>query len=80
MEKYKLPEVSGQYRYDSFPGDNSWIGVGGSVDVLFKPSDISDLSTFLINRPAGLKYFVLGAGSNTLIRQGWVRWCLYKTR
>jgi UDP-N-acetylmuramate dehydrogenase len=46
----------------------SWFNLGGPAELFFKPNAISDLSSFLkINDK---KIHILGAGSNTLIRDG----------
>ena len=48
----------------------SWFNLGGPAKVLYKPSNLIELSTFLKNINGYDKIKVLGAGSNTLIRDG----------
>jgi len=50
----------------------SWFNLGGPSDVLFKPSNVEDIIFFFKNvKPK--KIIILGAGSNTLIRDGGVK-------
>ena len=47
----------------------SWFNLGGKADIFFKPNNIEDIFVFLEEiKPQ--KFTVLGAGSNTLIRDG----------
>ena len=48
----------------------SWFNLGGPAKVIFKPKNLSELSTFLKNLKFRSKIKILGAGSNTLIRDG----------
>ena len=48
----------------------SWFNVGGPASVLFKPKNLSELSFFLKQIKVIKKIKILGAGSNTLIRDG----------
>lgn len=66
----QLPVVRGKYVFDTPLAPLTWFQVGGPAQVLFKPDDASDLSNFLKNLPANSPYFVIGAGSNILIRDG----------
>jgi len=50
----------------------SWFNLGGPSEVFFKPGSIQDLIFFLKNAKPK-KITILGAGSNTLIRDGGVR-------
>ena len=50
----------------------TWFGVGGPSEWLFEPVDSQDLIFLLQNCPAGMPIHVLGAGSNTLVRDGGV--------
>jgi len=50
----------------------SWFNLGGPSEVFFKPNSIEDITFFLKNvNPK--KITILGAGSNTLIRDGGVK-------
>jgi UDP-N-acetylmuramate dehydrogenase len=68
-----LPEVRGKYIAAQSLGDLTWFRVGGAADVVYLPADADDLSAFLKNINADIPVSVLGAGSNTLARDGGVR-------
>ena len=46
----------------------TWFGVGGSTEMLFLPDNIDRAISFIKDKPLQLKIFVIGAGSNILIR------------
>ena len=48
----------------------SWFNIGGPAEVLFRPKNLRELSIFLKEIKGTKKIKVLGAGSNTLIRDG----------
>ena len=48
----------------------TWMRVGGPADWLFSPKDSKDLQTFLKQCPTNVPLTCLGAGSNSLIRDG----------
>ena len=48
----------------------SWFNLGGPAKLLFKPKNLNELSLFLKEINKNEKIKVLGAGSNTLIRDG----------
>ena len=48
----------------------SWFNLGGPAKVMFKPKDLNELSKFLKALNGYDKIKILGAGSNTLIRDG----------
>ena len=50
----------------------SW-RVGGPADQCYTPADLSDLSLFLCNLPAGEPILFVGLGSNLLVRDGGIR-------
>lgn len=64
----KLPEAKGVYRENAELSKMCWFGVGGVADVFFKPYDTEDLAFFLKNKPKDIPHFILGVGSNVLIR------------
>ena len=49
---------------------HSWFNLGGPAKVVFRPKNLNELSIFLKNIKEISKIKVLGAGSNTLIRDG----------
>jgi UDP-N-acetylmuramate dehydrogenase len=50
----------------------SW-RTGGPADLLYRPAGRDDLATFVRQLPPAMPLFVLGLGSNTLVRDGGVR-------
>lgn len=68
----KLPSVRGKYIEAAPLKDITWLRVGGPADVLFLPADEADLARFLAETPDEIPVQVLGAGSNTLVRDGGV--------
>ncbi len=68
-----LPNVRGRYRFATPLAGLTWFQVGGPAKILYQPKDTADLQHFLANRPdlpSDLPCFVLGAGSNLLVRDG----------
>lgn len=68
----QLPGVRGQYIENAPLADITWLRVGGPAQVLFLPADEADLGRFLAETPEDIPVHVLGAGSNTLVRDGGV--------
>ena len=68
MNDINLPKVRGKYKFNYNLAHLTWFKVGGSADVFFKPVDIDDLSFFLQEKSRELKTYILGAGSNIIIR------------
>lgn len=69
----RLPEVRGRYTENADLSKVTWFRVGGVADVLYKPADLDDLRHFLQFAPLEIPVFVLGVGSNLLIRDGGFR-------
>lgn len=65
-----LPEVKGKYLPNELLSRYTWFGVGGPAEVMFCPEDNQDLSWFVKNKPYNLPVFVIGGGSNLLVRDG----------
>jgi UDP-N-acetylmuramate dehydrogenase len=65
-----LPSVRGRLTENAPIGKQTWFGVGGSAEVLFRPADPSDLAAFLAALPLGIPTAVIGVGSNLLVRDG----------
>lgn len=76
--KEQLPKVDGVYEFNAPLAKMTWFQVGGNTDVLYYPASIEDLSKFLKNKPKDLPVFVLGGGSNILIRDGGFRGVVIK--
>ena len=57
----------------------SWFNLGGDAEFFFKPNDKNQLIEFLIEaKKNNLKQMILGAGSNTLIRDNGVKGVIIK--
>ena len=67
-----LPELRGRLTANQPLADITWFRVGGPAQVLFTPADADDLVYFLRSIPADLPVFVIGLGSNLLVRDGGV--------
>ncbi len=65
-----LPKVKGKYSYGVKLSKYTWFGVGGPAEVLFEPENTDDLKKFILMRPKNVPLFVLGGGSNLLVRDG----------
>jgi len=68
-----LPDVRGKYVENADLSTLTWFRVGGFADVLFVPADEDDLAHFLRGTPSNIPIFVMGVGSNLLVRDGGVR-------
>jgi UDP-N-acetylmuramate dehydrogenase len=69
-------EIESKYKkkiyFDEKLANYSWFNLGGPSEVFFKPSSLEDIIFFFKNvKPK--KVTILGAGSNTLIRDGGVK-------
>ena len=69
----RLPPVRGRYVANAPMADISWLRVGGPAEVLYLPADEADLSRFLAETPRDIEVRVVGALSNTLVRDGGLR-------
>ena len=65
-----LPKVRGKYLTDVAMSKHTWLGVGGPAEVMYIPQDTEDLSFFIRNRPLNIPLFLIGGGSNLLVRDG----------
>lgn len=68
----RLPPVRGRYIEAAPLKDVTWLRVGGPAEVMYLPADEADLARFLAETPDEIPVHVLGAGSNTLVRDGGV--------
>ena len=68
-----LPKVRGQLTPNRQLADLTWMRVGGPADWLFQPADVGDLSRFLSELDADIPVFVMGVGSNLIVRDAGVR-------
>jgi len=63
-------KFNGKFLFNENLSNYSWFNLGGPAKVIFKPNNLNELSMFLKNLKPTNKIKVLGAGSNTLIRDG----------
>lgn len=66
----RLPPVRGRLIENAPLADITWLRVGGPAEVVFIPADEADLARFMGETPRDIPVHVLGAGSNTLVRDG----------
>lgn len=66
----RLPSVRGTLTANAPVGRQTWFGVGGPAEVMFRPADAEDLAAFLAALPAGIPVTAIGIGSNLLVRDG----------
>jgi UDP-N-acetylmuramate dehydrogenase len=70
--KSRLPQLRGRLLANQPLGEFTWFRVGGPAQAFFMPDDEDDLAYFLRNVPADIAVNVIGAGSNTIVRDGGV--------
>lgn len=63
-------DFSSKILFDEKLSKYSWFNLGGPAKIIFKPKNLNELSLFLKKTNGLGKIKVLGAGSNTLIRDG----------
>jgi len=63
-------KFSNEISFDENLSRYSWFNLGGAAKVIFKPKNLNELSIFLQIIKGSEKIKILGAGSNTLIRDG----------
>jgi UDP-N-acetylmuramate dehydrogenase len=68
----KLPTVRGRLEANVPLADLTWFRAGGAAEVLFTPLDETDLADFLRQTPIDIPVYVIGVGSNLLVRDGGV--------
>ncbi len=66
----QLPKIRGIYKIGEPLKKYTWLNVGGPADVMFLPADEADLQDFLRQNAEKIPVFILGGGSNLLIRDG----------
>ena len=75
---HKLPQVRGEYRFSEPLDKHTWLKVGGPAEIMFIPQDKKDLQYFLQHKPSDYPVFMLGGGSNVLVRDGGIRGIVIK--
>jgi len=68
--KIAMPDLRGRLLANQSLAELTWFRVGGSAQVLFTPADEDDLAYFLRRLPAELPLYVVGVGSNLIVRDG----------
>jgi UDP-N-acetylmuramate dehydrogenase len=60
----------GKLEFDKPIATLTWFQVGGNAKIFFCPDNIQALSEFISEKPKDLPVFVIGAGSNIIVRDG----------
>jgi len=68
----RLPAVRGRLEANAPLADLTWFRAGGAAEALFTPLDEDDLADFLRAMPKNTPIYVIGVGSNLLVRDGGV--------
>src|ERR1700682_722396 len=68
--KAALTDSRGRLLANQSLAELTWFRVGGPVQVLFTPAGHDDLAYFLAHLPDELPVYVVGVGSNLIVRDG----------
>jgi UDP-N-acetylmuramate dehydrogenase len=68
--KTAMPQLRGRLLANQSLAELTWFRVGGPAQVLFTPADEDDLAYFLGHLPSELSVYVVGVGSNLIVRDG----------
>ena len=68
--KAAMLDLRGRLTANQRLAELTWFRVGGPAQVLFTPADENDLAYFLARLPAELPVYVVGVGSNLIVRDG----------
>ena len=68
--KAAMPQLRGRLLANQSLAELTWFRVGGAAQILFTPSDEDDLAYFLKHLPQELPVYVVGVGSNLIVRDG----------
>jgi UDP-N-acetylmuramate dehydrogenase len=68
--KAAMPELRGRLLANEPLGPLTWFRVGGRAQILFTPADEDDLGYFLTKLPDEFPVYVVGVGSNLIVRDG----------
>ena len=66
----RIPPCRGALNCGRPLSELTWMRVGGPAEWLFQPADIDDLAEFLGRLDRGVPLFVMGVGSNLIVRDG----------
>ena len=70
--KAAMPELRGRLLANESLAPLTWFRVGGPAQVLFTPADEDDLAYFLAHLASDIPVYVVGVGSNLIVRDGGV--------
>ncbi|MBN8980983.1 MAG: UDP-N-acetylmuramate dehydrogenase [Rhizobiales bacterium] len=70
--KSAMPDLRGRILANESLAPLTWFRVGGPAQILFTPADESDLAYFLSKLPQNIPLYVVGVGSNLIVRDGGV--------
>ena len=70
--KAAMPDLRGRLLANQSLAELTWFRVGGPAQVLFTPADEDDLAYFLAHLPQQVSIYVVGVGSNLIVRDGGV--------
>src|SRR6201986_2925943 len=68
--KAAMPQLRGRLLANQPLAELTWFRVGGPAQILFMPADEDDLAYFLKHLPKELPVYVVGVGSNLIVRDG----------
>ena len=68
--KAAMPGLRGRLLANQSLAELTWFRVGGPAQILFTPADEDDLAYFLKHLPKQLPVYVVGVGSNLIVRDG----------
>ena len=68
--KAAMPELRGRLLANQSLAELTWFRVGGPAQVLFTPVDEDDLAYFLAHLADDIPVYVVGVGSNLIVRDG----------
>jgi UDP-N-acetylmuramate dehydrogenase len=68
--KAAMPDLRGRLLANEQLGPLTWFRVGGPAQILFTPADEDDLAYFLAGLPNEFPVYVVGVGSNLIVRDG----------
>ena len=70
--KPAMPDLRGRLLANESLAPLTWFRVGGPAQILFTPADEGDLAYFLSKLPKDIPAYVVGVGSNLIVRDGGV--------
>lgn len=76
-ELHQFIEQSGSFKFNYNLKKINWFQVGGNTDLFFRPKSKEELQIFL-QKKGDLPIFVMGVGSNIIIRDGGFRGCVIR--